>query len=358
MVTTSGLPYITKTLTPKRSRQAIVRERLFRALMDGLNKKVQIVWAPAGHGKTALLSGVASGLQIPVCWYSFSRDESDASTFLRLCIRAVRAQIDGFGNQYRPLVSDSSQMDPQELLGFFISALHSDVDSHIAFVLDDVHWLEDKPDLEELLSLLIERSPDNVSFVLGSRVWPSLSCLPKLAVSDELTYLDSNDLRFSIEETAGLLSNRWERTVPIETASSINTRTGGWVATILLTSKSPNSEFAANPMGSDDKSMLFDYLSEEVFDGLHCALQAFLLQTSVLQEFSPAFCDRLLGTCNAQDLIDRVRERGLFLEERSSDTSSYAYHDLFRNFLIRRLRSDLPLQFESINKKAGDWTRR
>ena len=148
--TTSALPYITKTLTPKRSYQAVERPRLRHAVKDGLNKKVQIVYAPAGHGKTALLAEVASSLTVPVCWYSFSPDESDASTFLRLCLRTIRAQIDGFGNQYRPLMSADSQMDPKELLGFFISALHSDVESHIAFVLDDVHWLDGKPELGRL----------------------------------------------------------------------------------------------------------------------------------------------------------------------------------------------------------------
>ena len=133
--------------------------------------------------------------------------------------------------------------------------------------------------LEDFLSLLIERSPDNVCFLLGSRVWPSLSCLPKLAVSNELSYLDSNDLRFSIEETAGLLSNLWETSVSNETAESITAQTGGWVAAILLTSKSPNNGFAPHPLGFDDKSMLFDYLSEEVFDGLPRPLQTFLLHT-------------------------------------------------------------------------------
>lgn len=353
MVTTSGLPYITKTCIPKRSGHAVHRERLSRALMAGLGKKVQIIWAPAGNGKTALLVDVVSGLQTPVCWYSFSPDESDPSTFLQLCLRAVRTEIAGFGDQYRPLVGGDFGMDPRELMGFFISALHSDVESQIVFVFDDVHWLEGKPELEDLLSLLIERSPDNVRFLLGSRVWPALSCLPKLAAGNELGLLDSNDLRFSVEETVDLLSNMWDRTVSIDTAKPIHVRTGGWVAAILLTSKTPSHEFAPHPLGYDDNSMLFDYLSEEVFDGLDCQLQTFLLQTSVLQEFTPALCDRLLELGNSQELIHQIRERGLFLEERSGETSSYAYHDLFREFLIRRLRLDLPQQYERVNKLAA-----
>ncbi len=103
----------------------------------------------------------------------------------------------------------------------------------MVFVFDDIHWIEEAPELREVMSLLIERAPSNVHFLLASRTWPSLSCLPKLAVSDDLCSLDMTDLRFSTEETARLLTNLWKESVSDLVAEEINQRTGGWAAGIV-----------------------------------------------------------------------------------------------------------------------------
>ena len=237
--------------------------------------------------------------------------------------------------------------------GFLVNALDSDIDGQIALIFDDLHWIDEKRELEEVLSLLIERSPPKVHFILASRVWPSLSCLPKLAASGDLASLDVSDFRFSTEESVQLLTNLWKRPVPSETAEMINQRTGGWAAGILLTAKASSALDPTEFEKLGDQSLLFEYLSAEVIDGLPGFLQSFLLRTSILREFTAAFCDNLLGVSSSQHSIGQIKQRGLFLEERMGQRATFAYHDLFRDYLERRFMFESSLDYERVNRRAA-----
>ena len=178
----SALPYITRTLIPTRRDYAVRRERLIDPLKRNLTKKVQILWAPAGYGKTALLVEMASERSLSVCWYSFEPEDDDPQMFLRYCLQSIRNLYPKFGISYRPLTRTGSNATWRTQCGFLVNALDSDIDGEVALVFDDLHWIDGKQDLEEALSLLIERAPPKIHFVLASRMWPSLACLPKLAV--------------------------------------------------------------------------------------------------------------------------------------------------------------------------------
>jgi len=214
----SALPYITRILIPTRRNYAVRRERLVDSLKRNLTKKVQILWAPAGYGKTALLVEMASELSLPVCWYSFEPEDDDPQMFLRYCLQSIRAASPNFGISYRSLTRAGSNANWHTQCGFLVNALESDIDGEVALVFDDLHWIDGKRDLEEALSLLIERAPPKIHFVLASRMWPSLACLPKLAASGDLVSLDVSDFRFSIDESVQLLSNLWEAPASTEAA--------------------------------------------------------------------------------------------------------------------------------------------
>jgi LuxR family transcriptional regulator, maltose regulon positive regulatory protein len=242
------LPFITKIVISKRRDYIVCRDRLLDPMKARLDKRVQIVCAPAGHGKTALLVEFASGLDLPVCWYSFGPEDYDPVGFLRYCVHLVRSRFANFGANYQHLLKGGSNADWRTQLGFFISALHSDIAGQLIFVFDDLHWILGKQELEEAFSLLIQRSPVNIHFALGSRVWPSLPCLPKLAAKDELDSFDTRDLRFSTEETVHLLHRLWERPVTLKEAQAVNDCTGGWAAAIVLTAKSQATSAVLDPV--------------------------------------------------------------------------------------------------------------
>jgi LuxR family transcriptional regulator, maltose regulon positive regulatory protein len=353
MLQTMELPFITKVLIPKSRDHIVRRGRLLDPMKTNLNKKAQVVWAPAGYGKTALLSEFARELELPLFWYSFTPEDYDPVSFLRYCVHAVRSVFPNFGAPYLPHLGNGLDIDWHTQFGLFISSLLNDIYGQVVFIFDDLHWIQGKRELEEALSLLIQRAPPNVHFVLGSRVWPSLSCLPKLVAGNELVWLNARDLRFSTDETVELMTRLRGCPVSSQEGNEVNQGTGGWAAAIMLTTPGQRLPGQTNEAGPVDEGMLFNYLSEEVFDQLASPLQSFLLQSSILREFTVSLCDRLLGGPGSQALIDQVKDRGLFLEERAGKGAAYAYHDLFRNYLAVRFQSERPEEYKRLNLVAG-----
>ena len=354
MLPTTELPFITKILVPKMRDHMVRRRRLLDRLTEGVNKKAQVVCAPAGYGKTALLVEFAAEVGLPLCWYSFSPEDRDPVRFLRYCVQAVRARFPDFGESCPSLLKGGLTDDRLTVLGLFTSSLHNDIPGRLIFVFDDVHLIPEKTDLGETLSLLIQRAPLNVHFVLGSRIWPSLPCLPRLAAENDLGTLEANDLRFSTDEAAQLLTHLWERPVIRDEANAVRDRTGGWAAAIVLIAKGHSTADGSGHMQTTDEGMLFSYLSEEVLDTISDPLQTFLLNTSIFREFTVSVCNKLLGLSSSEALIEQVKARGLFLEERTGTSTAYSYHDLFRGYLEQRFQSTDPDEYKRLNLGAAD----
>ena len=353
MLQTMELPFITKVLIPTERDHIVRRGRLLDPMKAGLHKKAPVVCAPAGYGKTALLAEFAREIELPIFWYSFTPEDYDPVSFLRYSVHSVCSVFPKFGDACLPHLGNGLDTDWHTQFGLFITSLHSDIYGQAVFVFDDLHWIQGRQELEEAVALLVQRAPANVHFVLGSRVWPSLPCLPKLAAGNELGWLDVQDLRFSTDETVELLTRLRGRPVSSQEGDEVNRGTGGWAAAIMLTATRPRLPGQPHLSGPVDEGMLFNYLSEEVFDQLSSPLQSFLLQSSILREFTAPLCDKLLGVPGSQALIDQVKDRGLFLEERAGKGAAYAYHDLFRNYLAVRFQSECPEEYKRLNLAAG-----
>lgn len=353
MLATTELPFITKILIPKVRDFVVSRERLLDPMMFRVKKKVQVVYAPAGYGKTSLLSEFASRVNLPLCWYSFSTEDRDPVSFLRYCIQSVRARFPGFGATSPDLFKGGPSNDRLSLVGLFTTTLHNDLDGHLIFAFDDVHWTDAKVELEETLSLLIDRAPPNIHFLLGSRTWPALGCLPRLTAGNELDSFDTGDLRFTTEETAELLSRLSERHVTTSEAEAVKDRTGGWAAAIVLIAKNHSTSGGLDPVKLTDEGVLFDYFSREVFERFPDPLRSFLLNTSILRQFTTTICDKLFGFSESGNLLDQVKARSLFLEERTGEGAAYAYHDLFREYLEHKFQTDYPVEYKSLNLRAA-----
>jgi len=353
MVTTPEIPFITKVLIPRRRDYTVRRDRLLGPMTERVDKKVQVVCAPAGYGKTALLVDFADAVGLQICWYSFSPEDHDPISFLRYCVQSVRARYPEFGASCISLLRGTAKVDQHSLVGMLTTELHNELSDRLVFMFDDVHWTDGKEELEEALSLLIERSPPKVHFVLGSRTRPSLACLAKLTVQDELGSIDADDLRFSTEETTQLLTHLWERPVTSIEAEQVQGQTRGWAAGIVLIRKSQTLASSPVPVMATDEGVLFNYLSHEVLEQLPSTLRSFLLKTSVLREFTLVMCDSLLDRSDSEQFINQIKMRSLFLEERAGQAAAYKYHDLFREFLEHQFRLDHLEEYKHLNLRAA-----
>lgn len=351
---TAQLPFITRVIVPKRREDKIRRLRLLEIIKSRVNKRIQVICGPAGYGKTSLLVDFVNEAEFPVCWYSFAPEDYNPSLFFRYCLQSIRNQIPDFGDSFTDLCQAVNHSNWRTELGFFVNALQSDIIGSLIFVIDDVHWIKGKPELEQALGLLIERAPDKVHFVLGTRVWPSFDCLPKLAAEDEVGRINTLELRFSEEETAELLTRLWDREVTQVEAKELNDWTRGWPAAIMLTARSKTTASIPKLVAPGDEGILFEYLSREIFDKLPDPLKYFLLRTSVLREFTTALCAKLFDLTDPQATIEHIKESGLFLEERLGSGTVYAFHDLFRNFLEEKFRSEFPDEHRQMHHSAGE----
>ena len=177
--------------------------------------------------------------------------------------------------------------------------------------------------------------------------------MAKLTSQDELDSIDSDDLRFSAEETEQLLANIWNRPVNADEVDDAQERTGGWAAAINLLAKSQGPPSISSHMRASDQGVLFDYLTHEVFVLMPESLQAFLLRASVIREFTSGMCDRILEISDSARRLQELKARALFLEERGSKETVYKFHDIFKEYLERRLQADQPNEFQSLHKHAA-----
>ena len=138
-----------------------------------------------------------------------------------------------------------------------------------------------------------------------------------------------------------------------EDAEKVTEQTGGWAAGIVLTANTPTASGIADAGETGEQSTLFDYLTTEVFDRLPNSLQQFLLRTSILREFTASICDSVLGISNSDRQIDQIKHMGLFLEERTGEFATFAYHDLFREYLERRFQLEFRSDYEMICRRAA-----
>ncbi len=184
---TLDIPFATRFLAPKRRPSAVRRARLHQSLLANLDRKVQVLWAPAGYGKTTLLSESLADAPNLTCWYLLTQDDKDPREFARSCVNAVRVCLPDFGHTVPQLGAYAPDRDWRTNIGLLVTAFVNEVPQKLVFIIDDLHNIEDYSEVNEALSLLVERSPDSVHFAISSRVRPSLACLPCLCYAAGLT---------------------------------------------------------------------------------------------------------------------------------------------------------------------------
>ena len=144
MVSIAELPFITKTLIPRQRDFIVWRGRILEPILSRVDKKVQVVCATAGYGKTALLTQFAAETDLPLCWYSFSPEDHDPVSILRYCVYSVRALYPEFGASCISLIKGRANVDLHTLAGRFTTDLHNDLSGRLVLVFDDVHWTDGK----------------------------------------------------------------------------------------------------------------------------------------------------------------------------------------------------------------------
>ena len=311
-----------------------------RRLIEGLEAGRVVVVAGAGYGKTTLLAESLAGLGVPAGWCSC--DERLTGPGLLAHVSAALGEcFPGFGTR---VDLDGEIVDQVEALcNEVVIAAPDDV----ALVLDDVHALT--PAAQEALATLARDLPPNVHLALASRP-PLPSCVPAHASVQGLV-LRSADLALSELETSELLRRR-SSDAESTGAGALHEITEGWITGVILGSQAGEGLRRVD-RGLDD-SGLFDYLADEVLEAQPASTQRFLLQTSILDRFTPDVAAAVTGAADAAGLCRELVSRHVFTERLDADGEWYRYHHLFRAFLRSRLDASDPSATAALHRRAAE----
>lgn len=334
----------TKLYIPPPRAKTVPRPRLLERVSDGLNHKLTLISAPAGSGKTTLVSEWAAGCNEPVAWLSLDDSDNDAIRFLRYLIVALQTLSPGIGKGILGLL-DSPQLPPVDTL---MTALLNDISAQntsAVLVLDDYHLINSQP-VDEVLSYFLEHLPPQVHVVITSRTDPKLP-LSRLRARGQLVELRAEDLSFTLSETTEFLNRVMELNLSREDISELELRTEGWIAGLQLAAISLRGQ--KNPAGfihgfTGSHHFVLDYLIEEVIKQQPERIQTFLLCTSILDRMCGPLCDAVMeapeGT--SQEILLELELSNLFIIPLDSERQWYRYHHLFADLLRQRLDQKPP----------------
>jgi LuxR family maltose regulon positive regulatory protein len=355
------------SVPPVRPRERMVRRpRLIEKLNDGprLGRKLSLISAPAGFGKTTLVSewvhrrgAVTAPLPTPlrVAWLSLDEGDNDPTRFLSYSIAALRT-LEADIAQGALSALQSPQPPPTEAILITLINEIAALSDRIVLVLDDYHLIGAQP-VHDALTFLLEHLPPQIHLVVATREDPLLP-LARLRARGQLTELRATDLRFSSSEAAVFLNQVMGLDLSEEDVATLESRTEGWIAGLQLAAISMQgrkdvSGFIQSFGGSH--RFVLDYLVEEVLGQQSAGVQAFLLQTAILNRLTGSLCDALTGQENGQATLETLEQANLFIIALDEERRWYRYHHLFAELLQQRLDLTYPNLINDLHSKAVTW---
>jgi len=350
----------TKLFVPPQRHQAVERPRLTAKLVEGARtgRKLTLISAPAGFGKTTLLGqwiAVASQTYpaMRVAWLSLEESDNDPARFLAYLIAAL--------HQADPSISvgDPSAQQPVEAALTAIVNGVSQSDQKILLVLDDFQLIGDAS-VRDAVGFLLDHLPSSLHIAISSRSDPLLP-VARLRARGELTELRAADLRFTADEASAFLNTAMGLALSKEDVGALEARTEGWIAGLQLAALSMQdradvSGFISAFTGSN--RFVIDYLIEEVLERAPLEVREFLVQTAILERLSGPLCDAVTGHPNGAEMLDSLERANLFVAPLDDQREWYRYHQLFADVLKVRLLAQGLEHVAELHGRASKWYER
>ena len=342
----------TKLFIPPTRPELVPRPRLIVRLDEGLHRKLTIISAPAGFGKTTLVADWLDHLRLGaqkenqidyrIAWLSLDDGDNDPARFLSYFIAALnrtKGKDATFGKGALGMLQSPESPPVEAILTSLINEFDEVINKYI-LVLDDYHVIETKP-VENSLTFLLEHQPPQLHLVIVTREDPHLT-LSRLRARGQLTELRVADLRFTHAEATGFLNQLMDLNLSAEDIAALETRTEGWIvglqmAALSMQGREDTASFIQSFTGSH--RFVLDYLVEEVLQQQPENVQEFLLRTSILDRLCAPLCDALLLDANilGQETLVYLERTNLFIVPLDNERRWYRYHRLFADLLRQRL---------------------
>jgi LuxR family maltose regulon positive regulatory protein len=357
----------TKLYIPPARPDLVSRPRLLDQLNAGLGRKLTLISAPAGFGKTTLLGEWAQQSEFRVAWVSLDEGDNDPARFWAYFVAALQAIHKGIGVSALAALQSPQPPLVEGLLTGLINQL-ADVPGPFVLVLDDYHTIHN-PATHGALSSLLQNLPPQMHLVIATRADPPLP-IPRLRGRGQLTELYQSDLRFTSEEISEFLNQVLGLGLSVEDVAALERRTEGWiaglqVAAISMRGRDDIAGFVRAFTGSH--RYILDYLSEEVLRQQSRGVQMLLLQTAILDRLSGELCDAVIGAdareedcsiVDSQSVLEYLERSNLFVVPLDDERCWYRYHHLFADLLRHRLQREKPDLVPELHRRASEWYER
>ncbi len=351
----------TKTAIPPTRPRLVPRARLAERLQEGLGYDLVLVSAPAGFGKTTLLGEWArqDRPEVHPAWVSLDEGDSDPERFWDYFIAALGPVRSGIGETALALLHSPQPAPVEPVLVALINDLSS-VSKDLVLVLDDYQFIRSQ-DVHAGITFLLEHMPPRLHLVIATRTDPPLP-LARLRGRGKMLEIGADELRFTLDEAAGLLSVLRGTQLSAEDVNALNLRTEGWAVGLKMAALSMGrpediSEFIDGFAGS--QRYVIDFPVEEVLQQQSGDVVDFLLKTSVLEKLTAPLCDAVTGRTDSQALLPTLERANLFLVPLDESREWYRYEHLFAELLRHQAeRANGHEAISELHRRASRWFER
>jgi ATP/maltotriose-dependent transcriptional regulator MalT len=339
-------------------RSMLARDRLINALRAGGRRRLVLIHAPSGFGKSTLAAQWRDELSrdgVAVGWLTVDDDDNNAVWFLAHLLESIRRERPALAASLCQVLEEHGDDASRYVLTSLIDEIH-EKDDRIALVIDNWQRVSDAG-TTAALGFLLEHGCHHLQVIVTSWSRAGLP-LSKLRIQDELVEIDGGALRFDAEEARSFLNDIGGLQLSGSDVDALTTSTDGWAAALQLATLSLRGGADADHLVSEmsgANDVIGDFLAENVFDNTEPELAQFLLASSITERICGGLASALAQITHGQAMLEEVERRGLFLQRVDGDPASFRYHQMFAEFLRRRLERDHPDQVAHLHDSASTW---
>ncbi len=344
-------PFIRHAITPPAFDQAkLHRERLVDALHANIARKLIVVAAPPGYGKTTLLADFHHHTEIPTCWVRLTEADTDVMRLAGLLQVSLERRFRRLRG--RPNLEALSTASPTALARLFAASIDSHVKETFAILMDDVHLVNASRPVLEFLDELLATIPGQVTLIAAGREVPDVS-LARLMAEGNLVGFGPQDLALTAAELAEVSRRQLGVSLDPAGAEALLEETRGWVTGVLLSRTL--TEEALRDLRDSSTPLVYDYLAAVVLNRQPDDVRTFMLEASVLPVMTAEACDAILGRTDSGRMLSRISRSGMFLLTSASGLGTHEFHPQFREFLKATMEARDRKRMVSLRARAAAW---
>jgi LuxR family maltose regulon positive regulatory protein len=345
----------TKLHAPTPRPGLVLRSSLIERLNEGLHRRLTLISAPAGFGKTTLAGEWIAGCKRPSAWLSLDEGENDLARFLMYLVAALQTMKADTGARIMAALQSPQQAPTESILSSLINEICSQPESFI-LVLDDYHSIDAKP-VDDALAFILEHQPQQMHLVVATREDPNLP-LARWRARGQLTELRAADLRFTAAEAAVFLNQAMGLSLSEGSITALENRTEGWIAGLQMAALSMQGR--ADTAGfikafAGSHRFVMDYLIEEVLQRQTERVRGFLQHTAILDGLCGPLCNAVAGREDGGEMLEALERGNLFVVPLDDKRQWFRYHHLFADVLRAHVTAAQPGRVPAMHRRASEW---